>query len=1110
MSNTSTEEADVVEAQADESVLVIPEAWRAEILARRGEATGRRMVLDDAAVQRMRSHENAIRDHLSRMAGDATLDEAGRAHLAGKATPLGAAVVFTVISEECEIDDWKHLGFFADAWIQTWGLTFAAEAVAELARVYVFKHPTRTSYNYLRVREDHHEDWGIGVNEDIAARLRAFVAVAADTEYRQVVEALAAHRTTDFQRIVVSFLVPTEQTWIDGLCRGMATVDLPQVPWRLLIGAVGTTGQLEKLGSRRRSWSWLARPELAFTLTATLRTSVLPVLEKVLDDGRGVQNVLEVLSVLPTDQAFTMLLSRLEDSGVHQLVRQAAQRFPVRAMRLLAAASAGESKKATLMRRLLIAHIDAHPELAESVLSEAERAKLIHKAGKVREATTEELPALLASPPWSGEAPRARRVVHKKLITLDEQTVSWAAGEQQRWAAEGILPDSVTTPNDPDWDQHMEAYQRGKLDDHQSQLLFAVEPTKSTVKYLRRRLRKDAQTRQHWDPLLVKRIVALHEVDAAEVALTVARTNPPAYADRLLPLCTVPIARQIADWFLRLPGVRSVAQEWFARHGSNAVRLLIPDAMGKLGAARRAAEAALRFIAADSAGPDAAEIVHAAQEHGAKVANALEKFLAVEPAYVLPARVREYDDAEWWTPDLDLLPQVLLHHRRSALPRSAVLHLITMLMMSNRDDPYAGLALLREHLDSASLAEFGWQLCERTRGDSFLYSLAVIGDDETARRLTPKIRTWPGEGAHAKAVQALEVLASIESDVALLHLNSIATKVKYQGIRTKAAEKIDTLARESGLTSDQLADRLVPDLDLDDQGGLTLDYGTRSFRITLDNNLTPVVLDEGGTPRKTLPKPGAKDDAQLAPAAHKQFTALKKDLRTVAKDQIGRFERAMVTQRQWSIADFRSLFVEHPLLWHLVSRLVWITTEGSAFRLAEDRTFADLDDAEVSFGETTGVRIAHPIDLGGDLAAWTTVFGDYEILQPFPQLGRPIHTLEPGDAEQKRLTRFADRPVSTYALVALEKRGWLRSTDKSDGLELWIARPIPGDRIIVADLTPGIQVAWMSNAPQQRIIELKIVRPAPGYYYAAPIEKFGDLDPITVSELLSDLHGLPE
>ncbi|MFD0851815.1 DUF4132 domain-containing protein, partial [Actinomadura adrarensis] len=179
----------------------------------------------------------------------------------------------------------------------------------------------------------------------------------------------------------------------------------------------------------------------------------------------------------------------------------------------------------------------------------------------------------------------------------------------------------------------------------------------------------------------------------------------------------------------------------------------------------------------------------------------------------------------------------------------------------------------------------------------------------------------------------------------------------------------------------------------DAAGTIVLDYGPRRFTVGFDEALRPFVIDESGKHRKTLPKPGAKDDPDLAPDAYQRFGTLKKDVRAISSDQIRRLEQAMVTGRRWPTADFRRFLVEHPLLRHITRRLVWTTGE-TTFRVAEDLTFADVHDEPVTLPEGASIGIAHPVHLGAEAtAAWSEVFADYEILQPFPQLGRPVHTL---------------------------------------------------------------------------------------------------------------------
>jgi hypothetical protein len=177
------------------------------------------------------------------------------------------------------------------------------------------------------------------------------------------------------------------------------------------------------------------------------------------------------------------------------------------------------------------------------------------------------------------------------------------------------------------------------------------------------------------------------------------------------------------------------------------------------------------------------------------------------------------------------------------------------------------------------------------------------------------IRAWPGESAHARAVVGLDVLAAIGSDVALMHLHGIAQKLKFKGLQEKAREKIDAVAEARGLTAYELADRLVPDLGLDeDTGTLTLDYGPRQFVVGFDEQLKPFVRDAAGKRMGDPPKPGKADDAEKAGPALDQYKALKKDAKAVAQSQILRLEMIMCAARRFDADSFRNFFVAHPLM----------------------------------------------------------------------------------------------------------------------------------------------------------------------------------------------------
>ncbi|AOS64159.1 DUF4132 domain-containing protein [Actinoalloteichus hymeniacidonis] len=306
-------------------------------------------------------------------------------------------------------------------------------------------------------------------------------------------------------------------------------------------------------------------------------------------------------------------------------------------------------------------------------------------------------------------------------------------------------------------------------------------------------------------------------------------------------------------------------------------------------------------------------------------------------------------------------------------------------------------------------------------------NLALLGDDEIVRRLAPMISVWPGDGAHSRSVTGLGMLQCIGSDVALLHLYLISRTVQYKGLAKDARKRITAIGTARGLTTEQVEDRLVPDFGLGKDGALTLDFGSRRCTVGFDERLSPVVIDHSGKISRSLPRPTTKDDPGLVAAARATFAGLRADVKAIAKDQIAPLESAMVLQHRWQLVDFRTFLVGHPLLIHLARRLVWMTQpvdeqQPTTFRIAEDGTFADVDDDEVLVAEDAEVMVAHPALLGGDPARWSEVFADYLITQPFPQLGRPVHTFSEAERTENRLTRFDGMTTYTSRVHALCRR----------------------------------------------------------------------------------------
>ncbi len=338
----------------------------------------------------------------------------------------------------------------------------------------------------------------------------------------------------------------------------------------------------------------------------------------------------------------------------------------------------------------------------------------------------------------------------------------------------------------------------------------------------------------------------------------------------------------------------------------------------------------------------------------------------------------------------DDLPSVVVDGRR--LADAQITALLNALAQSTPEAPHPLMSALKAHADHASVDLFAWRLFQAwliegapLRENWALKAVGLLGGDASALMLTPLVCAWPGESQHQRATLGLECLRAIGSDAALMAIGGIAQKVKFKGLQAKAQAAMEDIARAQGLTRVQLEDRVVPDCDLDERGSRTFDLGGRRFTFALGPGLTPLLRDEKGALRPTLPKPTATDDLALAARAADDWKLLKKGVAEVAKVQAVRLEQAMVTGRRWTPTEFETLLARHPLMTHLVRLLVWgryddAGTLTATFRLTEDGGYADSKDAPCALDGKGSIGVVHPLHLSADeRSAWGELLSDDEL-----------------------------------------------------------------------------------------------------------------------------------
>ena len=976
-------------------------------------------------------------------------------------------------------------------------------------------------------------DYGLGL-ADARALVDSLDDAARERVHAQLVEFAASGPQ---QAFVAATLAPRAGDLIDAAL-SVFVQNKTQFAWLLLLDCALTPAQIETLFADPALWHGMDREDV---VKLALLAAQLPLerafvaLDRLLDTVQSNETravLAKVVRAHDSAGAMRLFVKYAARKEMRAQLDEFAQAWP--ALAIACAAERGDDlDKAT--RAWLAAFANGYPEaaaLARERVDEAGRAVLdgLRKRAEIDDAPLDAVPDVLRDPPWlKPRVARAPPVVELAPYAAPPE-LAWPPGVEARWRAccnddptkhlpwiarhaENIAPAEwvLKQYNLPAaWLARLDAGEAPAFEDQSRAccailLLLLLPQTAGATLW-------SWSDPGHWYDYegTSPGVVARYGLAFLPGLLRYVQKETEEGLALALPFRAPAFAPVAAAALRNSRKARSVAQAWLGAHAAVACAALLPVAL-RDDAAGLDAQFALRWLARTGR---TAELDDGAARHGDAGRAVLAHVLAFDALSLFPARLPKLPG--FWTPRSFARPQLA---SGGALPESTLDALGMMLAFSTLDAPYAGIAHVRAACTPASLAAFAWQLFEAwfaagapNKEHWAFTALAQIGGDDAARRLAPLIRAWPGEGGHARAVLGLDVLAGIGSDVALMHLNGIAQKVKFKALQQHARDRIGTIADARGLTSEELADRLVPDLGLDADGSLALDFGPRAFRVGFDEELKPFVRDASGARLKDLPKPLRTDDDALATAATERYKALKKDARALAALQLQRFERAMVERRRWSADEFRLFLLGHPLLVHLVRRLLWTATcdgaPAASFRVAEDASFADADDAGYELPDDARVGLAHPLELDAtEIAAFAQVFADYEIVQPFRQIGRETHVLTAGERQATELVRFEGRKIATVSALGLESRGW-RFGDAQDGGWIgWVTRDLPDDLQAELGLDPGTSAGDVRMEPVQRLQKLVLRRR--GSWNNEGLVAFGKLDAIVASELLRDLDTLP-
>lgn len=401
-------------------------------------------------------------------------------------------------------------------------------------------------------------------------------------------------------------------------------------------------------------------------------------------------------------------------------------------------------------------------------------------------------------------------------------------------------------------------------------------------------------------------------------------------------------------------------------------------------------------------------------------------------------------------------------------------------------------AALASELNEAELAVYVNELFDKwlalgaeAKKRWVLYAASIHGGTDIIKKLQHQINDWPQHSRGAIAADAVQALALNPKPEALLIVDGISRKFKFRQVKAAAAEALKFAAEQLGITTEELADRIVPDLGFDEKMERHFDYGERTFTVTITPALEIEVFDENGKKLKNLPAPGKKDDPEKSAESYAAFKEMKKQMKTTVSSQKMRLEMALSTERKWTCDAWKKLFVENPIMHQFAIGLIWGIYEDNkltqTFRYMEDGSFNTEEEEEFILPESncgstektadsgqnvaqnaennTGqqnaspqnnsvsgkqgkIGLVHPVELSGDsITAWKTQLEDYEITQPIEQLSRPVYYRTEDEADSKSMERFGGYILNDLSLIGkMQNMGWYRGQAEDAGIFYYFYR----------------------------------------------------------------------
>lgn len=313
---------------------------------------------------------------------------------------------------------------------------------------------------------------------------------------------------------------------------------------------------------------------------------------------------------------------------------------------------------------------------------------------------------------------------------------------------------------------------------------------------------------------------------------------------------------------------------------------------------------------------------------------------------------------------------------------------------------------------------------------------AFWGASDVAAHGTPaQLGDWAWKlhkGGHqhlaGAAVTALAGIAASDdeglADEAIGQLQRLKGRIKHRTLAKALNQALTAAATARNLSAEDLQDLVVEDAGLSPDGSRAWEAGAHDIYLFLsDDGEAELAVFERASGRALGAPPKAVREQHFGVLS--EAKAVQKAVADALATQKQRLELALESQRAWSGAAWKRVFVSHPLMKHLAKRLIWTLDAAPVGFIGEG--FVDAAGEAVDCPEAATVRLAHPAVMPPEaLARWQHHVVSKRLVQPFKQVFREVYRPTPADWAIGRYSeRFSGQVVRHRQLYALLRgRGW--------------------------------------------------------------------------------------